>query len=1277
MFAEMHSDLHEVRASPEDCLGENQARSETLQRLRRKKEFLERQRGCAAQGAGEEVLEADLASEVLHAEDVSHVSDTTESEAELSSHAGSSTGAGSDVFVEEEEDTSLPGLQLAYLRLLEQKKRLLEHQCAHARLVAEGLRFETPSSDDGLAEESEESDESEESEEESAEDSEEEGSSEEPSFEATLYPSCQELHSKFEDLQTKLSLLKRGQAEAQERLLGLQTAFDAVDLGSPLASSSASSSASDEGCGSECSDESEAAFQRKMNLLRSRRDPEGEERERPEGSEESAEESEDESEDEREDSEEEDWRRRTDPMVQPEEEPAVAALGRAAEAAKEPPPAVAECGQELAFRPRNVRPLGALQPEGFISWTRPTAVAAVSARFRRNLPRGICAFEASGVDGEAVRDWLQGQISGALCLARVLEGIRWGRWSSRTRLRNLSSTEDLYREGSSSGFGGVLGGMVGGLPRALAADTSSLFGGILTSGGPVDALAGASIRLREDAGVADSAEDICDSLSEQQINLAFQRRCIKSHPQREQGHLQEYLRAHLDHEILRQKRLLEGERSLGSESTDSADRGLSDGELTEELGKEDSAVLAEGKAATAEDQKRWEGNVSSHILWLSWQKEVLEAVLSELKSHGAYAVLGVAPEASDAELARAYKAQALRLHPDRAGGSNDAFQALQAAYESVLEQRGCRGSGSKPSEEKEKARTKPKASAGQAGQAGQAEKSAEVAKEVAKESVKEEPQKAAKEEAREGANHDSEEEAAEEMLDKDEKVAEEVAEEGAKEVAVEATSEAVAGDQAESELDAHADPRLDASMAADGADAAAQEADEPTLADSRAADREAEGSCHCEEDERPAVAGSRRRRQSESIPEVNEETLVALVSKIPAEAISRQAELALDGARMCCRMAGLCKSIAETTQDHCWPQLLRLATQALEVANHVGEAADCVGQQALRVPHEMIPVLDAVSKAGTNLRDGLAKQVMEGAKGLIKSTEQVSDLGQSTLFRSVKLMSHTSRMVATLREMAELPGTRGAPSASIAGLVDTVAWLAADTAEAVGAAAVAVGDAQQTARNFVDVLQAAGAWSKGKDDGKGDEDEAAEAGSKSPRSADEAESAKEPCDERLVRHKLLLRLNTEVLRQQQELRGLVLRSPALIEAVSTGQKGALFEVVAEVLEGARGSVSTAWRNSLISSESGKEAFVDSVEGALGFVFAAAAWEKLAVPSLEARLLRMASLLDGRLLRQMLSEDLFKHAVALAPDEHGIARKLAKRLDAAANSMQLGFAFAGA
>ncbi len=48
--------------------------------------------------------------------------------------------------------------------------------------------------------------------------------------------------------------------------------------------------------------------------------------------------------------------------------------------------------------------------------------------------------------------------------------------------------------------------------------------------------------------------------------------------------------------------------------------------------------------------------------------------------------LGLTPQATLLDIKRAYRARALEAHPDR-GGSDEAFRALQSAYESALERR--------------------------------------------------------------------------------------------------------------------------------------------------------------------------------------------------------------------------------------------------------------------------------------------------------------------------------------------------------------------------------------------------------------------------------------------------------------------------------------------------------------------------------------------------------------------------------------------------------------
>eukprot|EP00927_Polykrikos_kofoidii_P053637 TRINITY_DN48228_c0_g1_i1.p1 TRINITY_DN48228_c0_g1~~TRINITY_DN48228_c0_g1_i1.p1 ORF type:complete len:1434 (+),score=233.49 TRINITY_DN48228_c0_g1_i1:86-4303(+) len=65
---------------------------------------------------------------------------------------------------------------------------------------------------------------------------------------------------------------------------------------------------------------------------------------------------------------------------------------------------------------------------------------------------------------------------------------------------------------------------------------------------------------------------------------------------------------------------------------------------------------------------------------------LLREELEAFDVYGAYAVLGVEPDASDVHLKRAYRELCLRHHPDK-GGDTVTFQSVQQAHEKILEER--------------------------------------------------------------------------------------------------------------------------------------------------------------------------------------------------------------------------------------------------------------------------------------------------------------------------------------------------------------------------------------------------------------------------------------------------------------------------------------------------------------------------------------------------------------------------------------------------------------
>ena len=77
--------------------------------------------------------------------------------------------------------------------------------------------------------------------------------------------------------------------------------------------------------------------------------------------------------------------------------------------------------------------------------------------------------------------------------------------------------------------------------------------------------------------------------------------------------------------------------------------------------------------------------VDEYLLLLMRMKSIcLES--GGCKEKDCYSVLGLSADATDAEVKKAYRQLAMHLHPDK-GGSKEMFQALNEAYENILEQR--------------------------------------------------------------------------------------------------------------------------------------------------------------------------------------------------------------------------------------------------------------------------------------------------------------------------------------------------------------------------------------------------------------------------------------------------------------------------------------------------------------------------------------------------------------------------------------------------------------
>jgi hypothetical protein len=949
--------------------------------------------------------------------------------------------------------------------------------------------------------------------------------------------------------------------------------------------------------------------------------------------------------------------------------------------------------RQLVFQSRNAMPLGALQPKQLSSRA---AAPAKSA----GMPPTPCIpkkqLQASGIDGTIVRKWLCGHISGPLCLARLLEGMQWGRFCGKKDAKRLNATEDLYSTNVSNGYGGPLGGMVGGVARAFAADNGTHLGGLFScADGPQKAL------LQADKWVRSSVEEAApegrhsrqkrqhlEGLAEEDINLTFRRRCIALHPQRNGGDLEEYLKTHVYLEILRQwQEVGESPSLLDYQSSKIESFGLTDFELKDELQKEHARIVDDGKTADPDDLKERDDRISSHVLQLSWVKEKLEAEVNFMRSRGAYATIGVGPEASDAELARAYKAQALRLHPDR-GGSTEAFQALQSAYERILKQRG--GEGQKKGEGKT---SKESDSATDTKTAGCAE-------EVEHEKMCEKPKHVCRAQSKKASAEESEHEAAPEQASVEQSERQEP-----KTVNGCASPEQVTSAKSSTQVrsqDEEVDERddsysKDSSPTAEQRKTVSRNDHETAKAEDMTIKPEV-----CTETDRNKVtdsgdigsgypvetpldcdlAGDTRFKVEQMFAEGLDDTdvtvdaddlersLVAAAAAIPTERVAAQAEMALQGAQMCFRAMRLCSRAAEVGSD-AWPQLERLTSHVLEACQHVAEACGRTSSLASTVPGTVMPLLDAVSQRSACLRDSIVKQVIKGTQGLLHVTENVAALAKEVSLRQATLVKHCSAVLDTLHGLLGHEAMAASVCEGIADVIETIARLAREAAESSGTTSMAVSEAQRHAENLVEVLGAAGLWEKNAET-KTSQPSAEKCGrgtrEKEDSDEDSSDGEKEPWERHVEWTSLLQKLNGEVLTLQQELRQLVNQDPALIPAINSAQKEALFAVVVEMLAHARKAVSRTWYS---RETSAPQDFAKQVEGNLSFIWSASHWGQIAVPSIEARLLRLAALCDSQLLCTILYEDVFQHALQLAPKAE--EQILKAQFSAVAQAMRTGYA----
>eukprot|EP00928_Gymnodinium_smaydae_P099429 TRINITY_DN947_c0_g1_i1.p1 TRINITY_DN947_c0_g1~~TRINITY_DN947_c0_g1_i1.p1 ORF type:complete len:1435 (+),score=409.45 TRINITY_DN947_c0_g1_i1:105-4307(+) len=962
-----------------------------------------------------------------------------------------------------------------------------------------------------------------------------------------------------------------------------------------------------------------------------------------------------------------------------------AATARAARSPQAPLPQVATSSALCvnAETARNTQPLGRLQAGGSDRLCRlpqspsMTSAAVSSAWAMAGLStrmKGVELCEA-GVDGEVIRAWLIGDISGGLCRAQLLEKVAHGRFHASESRREVSKTWDLYSEQGSL-LGGCLGALVGGFAAlghgggsTVEAAACCLLGGDGTSA-PQDALATAAAALHAAGDGHGSAPLAGECLPVDAVNFEFRRHCLQKHPQREQGSLGSYVQAHCQMELLRQA--LQGRRRSEPTAASEEDDFV---HIREELSRTDDESATAAEALSEEALEAQNESLSRFLLGLAWHKDVLENILEGLRENEAYAVLGVSPQCSDAELTKAYKVAAIRLHPDK-GGDAELFRAMRAAYERILAARGGKGGDKNNASTTTQAQAAPSKAKEQPAPKAQAATTSGPDEEQAGEGAAEAP-KTEKEEAtpKEDAATPSEE-APDEAATKTSETAE-VKEEEEKTLPSEDTEEkkedaeqqqdASNKNEANEECSGNAEAKKEVQMD-DHIEAETSSTSSEVAAETSAASEDGRSS-RSQPQARPTP---QQRNVGESCKEDTDDArpesaaVKAVIEAIPVEAVSRQAEHALNAAEMCLKVAGLAEEASNSRDGRqCLRQLLQCGTHMLDSSHCVNEAVRSVASCVVGTPADVMPLLDRVR--GTASKD-VTSPVVAATRELMRCTDVMSERGLKVANLSDRLLIRSKAAVEILRLATDSFSLSGYAATSLAESLRTVAECAREAAEAAVAAAFVVGDAQRRAQNLADMVSEKAGKDEEERKAREQARKEAEAGDGDDEAKDEAGKAEEeeetPATRRATNRRLLRKLNDEVLTLQREMRGLVESSPQLLQEVSVGQKEAIFSLVAELIQRRRREVSRAAsldassrfrsdrdRDASATSAAGGQAaaWLAALEAAHGTLRSAGDWERVARPDFEARLLRVAALLDATLLRRQLREDLLETCLAIRPE----------------------------
>lgn len=276
-----------------------------------------------------------------------------------------------------------------------------------------------------------------------------------------------------------------------------------------------------------------------------------------------------------------------------------------------------------------------------------------------------------------VRRWLRGRTSGLQCSHVVMD-------KALTVLSNFKLSSGCELEV----LGGPLGAIIGGYN-----EEDWLYQEIFSKD-PGQALEEAFQLLGFPSDIGDWSGYMVE-----EISLAYRRQCLRGHPSRG-GSARNYLKLQVAMELIRafdQELALEADASPEAEPEAAWSpmtrrkrkvHGfvLDDLALVRELELSQTEAAMEADTLPAERLEELNRALDEYILRQMCFKSEIVAEIARLHENSAYSILGVSPEASDAEIKKAYRLVAMQCHPDK-GGDKAEFQELHEAYEKIMEQR--------------------------------------------------------------------------------------------------------------------------------------------------------------------------------------------------------------------------------------------------------------------------------------------------------------------------------------------------------------------------------------------------------------------------------------------------------------------------------------------------------------------------------------------------------------------------------------------------------------